>query len=245
MRRRPGIQGLQRGQQAKAQFKAVGDQASEVRLEQMRAQMAGFKQSLQEFAMKHRSEIRKNPAFRLQFHKMCANCGVDPLQSNKGTFAELLGIGDFYYELGVQIVEACLATRELNGGLMEISALLKYVKRRRGNGATDISEDDIMRSVKKLKVLGSGFEVSSFGTQTMVRSVPVELNKDHNLLLEKAQTRGYVSKAELEQSGWSTERSKAALQHMLKEGLALLDLGAADSVPLYWFPCVSPDAELA
>lgn len=35
------------------------------------------------------------------------------------------------------------------------------------------------------------------------------------------------------------------LQHMLKEGLALLDLGAADSVPLYWFPCVSPDAELA
>jgi hypothetical protein len=85
MRRRPGIQGLQRGQQAKvsvassprpsavkplclglraglstvefvqAQFRAVGDHASEVRLEQVRAQMASFKESLQEFAMKHRS----------------------------------------------------------------------------------------------------------------------------------------------------------------------------------------------
>jgi ESCRT-II complex subunit VPS22 len=32
---------------------------------------------------------------------MCAKVGVDPLASNKGFWAELLGIGDFYYELGV------------------------------------------------------------------------------------------------------------------------------------------------
>lgn len=211
----------------------------------MRAQMASFKQSLQEFAMKHRNDIRKNPAFRSQFHKMCANCGVDPLQSNKGMFAELLGFGDFYYELGVQIVEACLATREMNGGLMEIGALMKYVKRRRGSGATEVSEDDVMRAVKKLKVLGSGFDVSRFGAQTMIRSVPVELNKDHNLLLEKAQGKGYVSKFELEAAGWGDERSEAALQHMLKEGLAMLDAGAPDRIPLYWFPCVSSDAEMA
>lgn len=46
------------------------------------------------------SDIRKNPAFRSQFHEMCAKVGVDPLASNKGFWAELLGIGDFYYELG-------------------------------------------------------------------------------------------------------------------------------------------------
>lgn len=46
------------------------------------------------------NDIRKNPAFRSQFHEMCANVGVDPLASNKGFWAELLGIGDFYYELG-------------------------------------------------------------------------------------------------------------------------------------------------
>jgi len=28
--------------------------------------------------------------------------GVDPLASNKGAWAQLLGFGDFYYELGVQ-----------------------------------------------------------------------------------------------------------------------------------------------
>jgi hypothetical protein len=28
----------------------------------------------------------------------------------------MLGVGDFYYELGVQIVEVCLATNHRNGG---------------------------------------------------------------------------------------------------------------------------------
>lgn len=45
---------------------------------------------------------------------------VDPLASNKGFWAEVLGVGDFYYELAVQIVEICLATRSENGGLMTL-----------------------------------------------------------------------------------------------------------------------------
>ena len=59
---------------------------------------------------------------------MCANIGVDPLASNKGMWAQLLGFGDFYYELGVQIVEACLATRTYNGGFMELGALRNAVQ---------------------------------------------------------------------------------------------------------------------
>lgn len=41
----------------------------------------------------------------------------------QGMWAELLGFGDYYYELGVQILEACWASRPLNGGLMELGAL--------------------------------------------------------------------------------------------------------------------------
>lgn len=74
-----------------------------------------------------RDDIRKDPVFRAQFHTMCANIGVDPLASNKGVWAQVLGFGDFYYELGVQIVEACLATRSLNGGLMDMQSLMRYV----------------------------------------------------------------------------------------------------------------------
>ena len=59
---------------------------------------------------------------------MCANVGVDPLASNKGMWAQLLGFGDFYYELGVQIIEACLATRAYNGGFMELASLKSAVQ---------------------------------------------------------------------------------------------------------------------
>lgn len=59
---------------------------------------------------------------------MCANIGVDPLASNKGMWAQLLGLGDFYYELGVQVIEACLATRAHNGGLIELHTLQQHVQ---------------------------------------------------------------------------------------------------------------------
>lgn len=41
--------------------------------------METFKTNLQEFAQKHRKDIRKDPTFRAHFQKMCANIGVDPL----------------------------------------------------------------------------------------------------------------------------------------------------------------------
>lgn len=41
--------------------------------------METFKKNLQEFAQKHRKDIRKDPTFRAHFQKMCANIGVDPL----------------------------------------------------------------------------------------------------------------------------------------------------------------------
>ena len=55
--------------------------------------------------------IRRDPKFRAQFHTMCAQLGVDPLASNKGAWCALLGFGDFYFELAVQVVECCVAAR--------------------------------------------------------------------------------------------------------------------------------------
>lgn len=36
--------------------------------------------------------------------------------AGKGFWSEMLGVGDFYYELGVQIIEVCLALKHRNGG---------------------------------------------------------------------------------------------------------------------------------
>lgn len=32
----------------------------------------------------------------------------------------MLGVGDFYYELGVQVIEVCIATSHRNGGKLLI-----------------------------------------------------------------------------------------------------------------------------
>ena len=95
--------GLQASQAAQSQFARLGAEAAESEAQHMAAKLVQFKSSLEAFALKHRGEIGSDPAFRAQFQAMCAAVGVDPLASNKGFWVELLGFGDFYYELAVQI----------------------------------------------------------------------------------------------------------------------------------------------
>ncbi|RIB17035.1 hypothetical protein C2G38_1466134 [Gigaspora rosea] len=147
-------------------------------MQQLRDQLQVFKTNLEEFARKYRKDIRKNPMFRARFQKMCSNIGVDPLASNKGFWAEFLGVGDFYYELGVQIIEICLSTRGRNGGLVDLDELKRQLVKMRGgnnsgisgsNSSQEISDDDIIRSIKTLKPLGNGFEILQIGDRKMVR----------------------------------------------------------------------------
>ncbi|KAG7031410.1 Vacuolar protein sorting-associated protein 22-like 1 [Cucurbita argyrosperma subsp. argyrosperma] len=211
----------------------------------MKEQLSTFRSQLEDFARKHKKDISKNPAFRSQFHEMCAKVGVDPLASNKGFWAELLGIGDFYYEIGVQIVDICLSTRPHNGGLISLQELCTLLRQRRKSDREAVSEDDCLRAISKLKILGSGFEVITVGKKKLVRSVPTELNKDHNEILELAQAQGYVTVEEVERRlSWTSGRAVDALDTLLDEGLAMIDDGHRDGRRRYWFPCVSPISSL-
>jgi len=214
----------------------------------MMEQMKAFRSHLEEFALKHRKAISEDPLFRAQFHKMCATCGVDPLASNKGFWAEVLGFGDFYYQLGVQIVEACLASRASNGGLIELSALCRAVRRRRGERAEPVSEDDVLRALGTLRALGGGWDVLSVGAARVVRSVPTELNRDHSLLLELAGAGGegwVTAKGAADEAGWEEGRAQDACEALLREGIALVDDGAPDGVRRFYFTCLQPAATAA
>mmetsp|Transcript_29185 Transcript_29185/g.49048 ORF Transcript_29185/g.49048 Transcript_29185/m.49048 type:complete len:248 (+) Transcript_29185:358-1101(+) len=244
MRRRPGIQGLQRRQEATSQYKALGEDLASNQLERMREQLAVFRSTLEDFAFKHRAAIKQDPVFRAQFHKMCANVGVDPLASNKGMWSELLGLGDFYYELGVQIVEACLATRPYNGGLIPLDELTALVQKRRGRVAQPVSTDDVKGAIKQLKGLGCGYGLFKLGLRRMVASVPVELNRDHNTMLEFAQATSGLTVREAEEGlGWEHTRTSNVLKELLKDQIAMVDDGAADGLRRYWFPCISFPAD--
>lgn len=206
----------------------------------MKEQLATFRSQLEEFARKHKNDIRKNPTFRAQFHEMCAKVGVDPLASHKGFWAELLGIGDFYYELGLQIIDICMSTRPQNGGLINLQELCTTLHQKRKSDRDAVSEDDCLRAISKLKILGSGFEVISVGKRKLVQSVPTELNKDHNAILELTQAKGFVTVDEVERRlSWTSGHAIDALDTLLDEGLAMIDDGHSDGKRRYWFPCES------
>ncbi|XP_059725204.1 vacuolar-sorting protein SNF8-like isoform X2 [Haemorhous mexicanus] len=235
-RRGVGAGAIARRKLTEAKYKERGTVLAEDQLAQMSKQLETFRTHLQAFASKHKQEIRRSPEFRLQFQHMCAAIGVDPLASGKGFWAEVLGVGDFYYELGVQIIEVCLALRHRNGGLITLEELQQQVLKGRGKFAQDVSADDLLRAIRKLKVLGSGFGTIPVGGTVLVRSVPAELSMDHSVVLQLAEKKGFVTVSEIRESlGWETERAKQ--EHLLKEGMAWLD-AQAPAEPQFWLPAL-------
>ncbi|XP_021095606.1 vacuolar-sorting protein SNF8 isoform X1 [Heterocephalus glaber] len=269
-RRGVGAGAIAKKKLAEAKYKERGTVLAEDQLTQMSKQLDMFKTNLEEFASKHKQEIRKNPEFRVQFQDMCATIGVDPLASGKGFWSEMLGVGDFYYELGVQVIEVCLALKHRNGGLITLEELHQQVLKGRGKFAQDVSQDDLLRAIKKLKALGSGFGIIPVGGTYLIQSVPAELNMDHTVVLQLAEKNGYVTVSEIRASlKWETERARQVLlkfrprptraarlgchlgppltttvaspqEHLLKEGLAWLDLQAVGEAH-YWLPALFAD----
>ncbi|XP_070563831.1 LOW QUALITY PROTEIN: vacuolar-sorting protein SNF8-like [Ptychodera flava] len=244
-RRAGGVGAINKKRLAEAKFKDKGTSIAEDQIAQMSKQLEAFRTNLEDFAGKHKTEIRKNPEFRTQFQEMCATIGVDPLASNKGFWSEMLGVGDFYYELGVQIIEVCLATQHRNGGLLYLNELLiKVDYKGKSKQAQDVSADDLMRAIKKLKILGNGFTLLKVGDGNtyLVQSVPAELNMDHTSVLQAAKDTGNTSVSQLKrQLGWEDERAKLAINYMVKEGLAWVDEQAKPE-KLYWFPGLFSDS---
>lgn len=50
-----------------------------------------------------------------------------------------------------------------------------------------LHRDDLVRAIKKLKVMGSGFGMIPVGGSYLVQSVPAELNMDHTVVLQLAE----------------------------------------------------------
>ncbi|KAL9641755.1 hypothetical protein ABK040_015738 [Willaertia magna] len=244
MRRGVGIGAIHANQLRQQKLKEKGEEVNNLQMSQMKERLDIFRQSLEEFAKKHKKDINKNPEFRHQFQQMCSKIGVDPLASNKGFWAELLGVGDFYYELGIQIIEVCLQTKNQNGGLIELDELTQRVKRKRNKFTQkeyEITLEDIQRSIKNLKVLGNGFKLlTNVGNKNYVQSVPCELNADQTSLLgivssKKEGLQGMTVQDFEKELNWSKERVESALNPLIKEGFAWIDEQSERGLE-YWFP---------
>ncbi|NWS88600.1 SNF8 protein, partial [Toxostoma redivivum] len=224
-----------------AKYKERGTVLAEDQLAQMSKQLETFRTHLEAFASKHKQEIRKSPAFRLQFQDMCATIGVDPLACEGQGFgipAGILGKGWGWpwgggwssVAFGVPSLSLFLS----HSCLITLEELQQQVLKGRGKFAQDVSQDDLLRAIKKLKVLGSGFGIIPVGGTFLVQSVPAELNMDHTVVLQLAE----VGRAG---NGWEFIPSAPISQdHLLKEGMAWLD-AQAPAEPQFWFPALFPE----
>lgn len=230
----PGRAGIMANKKFEEQSRQQGEALNADVLRQMREQLAVFRRELEKFAVQHKDDIQHDPVFRAKFHDMCNKLNVDPLTSRKGAWANLLGLGDFYYELGVQIIEVCLATRNINGGILALKELLSTLRARRSATREDITESDIERAVKKLEILGSGFRILDIGSERIVRSVPLELSMDHTAVLNLCREKGCITHAEAKCSlGWIDSRIQASLDFLLQKELAWLDTQSPNGTA-YW-----------
>jgi ESCRT-II complex subunit VPS22 len=234
-----GLAAFDRQQQSQRSFAQLSSDLSQSQLTHLHSQLSQFRTALAHFASTHRDSIRKDPAFRHAFQQMCSSIGVDPLAGPRkgGWWAEMLGLGDWQYELGVQIVDVCVSTRERNGGLIEMGELVRLVSKLRGVEGGVVTEDDIVRSIKTLKPLGAGYEIINVGDgRKMVRSVVKELDEDQAVVLAVAQMEGgRVVEDSLVGRGWTRDRARAALDNMLlRDGLCWLDEQDEKSGKAYW-----------
>jgi len=244
-----GIAALQRQQESFRSFNALSDELSSEKVANLHIQLDHFRGALTRFAKHHRADIRGDPRFRREFQQMCASIGVDPLAGPRrgGWWEEALGLGDWQSELGVQVVDVCVTTRERNGGLIELAELVRLISRLRdleGGGAGAITEEDVVRSIQALKPLGVGYEVLEVGgrgARKMVRSVPKELDADQMVVLAIAAEQGGRLDEELliQRNAWTAERARAVLQNMLlRDGTCWLDEqdGPDGTGRAYWIP---------
>lgn len=229
MRRKVGVAAVNHKKNEATKFNQISREFEETKLSFVRETLETFKISLTTFAAKHRNRINSDPEFRMQFHSMCLNVGVDPLASSKGFWADLLGVGDFHFELAVQIVQICMRSRNINGGIMPLNELLRILRSSHAQHK-ETNEDDVRRATRKLSILGNGFRILEVGGLSMVVSVPLELNKDHEELLEISQDNidsfghAIVSFECMRASrGWTQERFIVVINTMMTEGLVWLD----------------------
>lgn len=170
-------------------------------------------------------------------------------------------MNDFYFEVAVRVVELCRETRSENGGLIGVEECRKRVGKGKAIGSgLEVSEydslipdnlqsqfigtiantfccdrDDILRAVRSLEPLGSGFSIVHVGTKQYIRSVPKELNTDQATVLEAIQVLGFVSVSMLRLNlNWEKARAQTVIDDLLADGLVWVDAQGPEKE--YWSP---------
>lgn len=256
-RRTPGLSSLSSTRLQSHHYTTHGASLRSRNAQSLSTQLSVFQSLVHNFALTHSKDIRANPAFRAEFARMCTALNIDFLASSyhrdtpsssssskpskpggESIWASLLGgsVHDFYFNLGVTLVDICRSTRAENGGLISLTDLKAHISRGRAIGsAMSVSDDDIVQAVQALEPLGSCFAIVRIGHRRLIRSVPKELNTDQSTVLEAVGVLGYVTVSMLQVNlGWGRPRAVAVVEDLMADSLVWVDCQAGENE--YWSP---------
>lgn len=155
-------------------------------------------------------------------------------------------MGDFYYELAVKVAEVCLAAKARNGGIMSLTEVQTILAKRktklgmeRSSRTQEVATSDLQIAVNKLSQLGGGFRTVQVGKSVMVICVPTELDNDHMQVMTAASAykeTGLTIEQVMYTTKWSKERVQRAMDLLLQEGMAWLDVYQGQES--YYFPSI-------
>ena len=231
--------------------------------EKAQALWAELMAQLSAFGVKHRDEIqrsgRSDAQWRARFLDLFRAVGVDPLASSKSEWSKALGadLVRFYADLAIAAANVCQATRPLNGGLIslaDLTARLNGRKRARPGGgggggggggaaasaaadAEAFTQEDVRVALGRLEVLGNSISIVTLGGAPYVRSVDEDMASDGATLLgAAAQHRSLATTVHNAAAAlkWSPARTQLALDSLLGDGAAWLDVDAAGQRTYYF-----------
>ena len=232
MRRGLGAAGVVKQRERSQRMNELGDRIESSRMEKAKASLEAFKTKLAEFALKYRSRIQGDPVFREQFVAMCDLVGVDPIQvSRESSFwlDSIVGLGDFYSDLSVQVLTQCMIHRKsAYGSLLPVTTCLAAIQ------TENVSLEDLKRSLKSLDCFGAGgVRIVSVANELFVSSLPDELSTDSSSILQAFNSRDGRSLRSLSDSlGWPEERTMHAITSLVKEGVLWVDRYGGQTT--YW-----------
>lgn len=222
-------------------FEQVGDEFSAANADIVTSQITTLQEYLTHFAYEHGSQIRTQPRFRAEFAQMCASIGVDLLSysstNDSGSiWSRIMGkdVNNFYFGLAVRIIEKCRASRDKNGGVITLAQLRSLLADTEKSEAP--TDDDIVRAIKSLEVLGPGMEIKYLPNNVVViRSATFDFTPDHGEVLMACEALGYVTVPMLSDNfSWAADRAQWTLDEMVTAGFLWVDNQV--SPVQYWSP---------
>jgi ESCRT-II complex subunit VPS22 len=232
MRRGLGAAGVLKQRERSQKMNELGEKIEASRVDKAKERLSDFKTKLTEFALKYRSRIQDDPVFREQFVSMCDMVGVDPIQISKGSktwLGGIIGIGDFYSELAVQVLTQCMIQRKSTyGSLLPVLKCFELIQ------TENVSLDDLKRAIKSLDCFGAGgVRIVTIAQDLFISSLPDEMSKDSSTILECYNTNAGKSLSELvDELQWPKQRIMHAVNNLMREGVLWVD--EHEGITTYW-----------